>query len=102
MAVEVEAVRAALQDGRHELSISPRDGLVRPEAVNLGPLEGARPVGFTDGDALAETRYHVAGQPFQRLLLFLPLTRPLNQITACGVLQQPCGDLPGFAQTSDL
>jgi N-acetylglucosamine-6-phosphate deacetylase len=39
MAVEIEAVRAASQDGRHELSIPSRDGPVRPGAVNLDPLE---------------------------------------------------------------
>ena len=54
MAIEVEAVRAASQDGRHKRSILPRDGLVRPEAVDLRPFEGRRPVGFADGDALAE------------------------------------------------
>jgi hypothetical protein len=39
MAVEIEAVRAASQDGRHELSIPSHDRPVRPGAVNLDPLE---------------------------------------------------------------
>ncbi len=75
MAVEVEAVRAASQDRRHERSILPREGLARPQAVSLCAFEGPHPVGFADGDALVILGYHVAGEPLQRRLLF-PLLAP--------------------------
>src|SRR5260370_32020006 len=52
MAVEVKTVRTGSQHSRHTLSIPRREGLVRPDALDLGPLERPRPFGFTDGHAL--------------------------------------------------
>src|SRR5271157_2057523 len=75
------------------LWVGRRDRLVRPEALDFGPLERPRPIGFANGDALAEPRYHVARQPFQRLLILLLLACRFDQVTTFGVLQQPPGDL---------
>jgi hypothetical protein len=65
MAVEVEAVRAASQHGRHLLSNLPRIRFVRPETIDLRSLKRLHPDGLAHGDALTEPRYHVAGHPFQ-------------------------------------
>ena len=95
MAVEVEAVRAASQDGRHELFLRSCDGLVRPKTVDLSPLERARPVGLPDGDALAEPRHHIAGQPFEGLLLLLLFVCRLDETAPSGVFEKTRGDLRG-------
>src|SRR5207244_1056274 len=67
VAVEVKAVRTRSQHGRHESSIPPRNGFVRPATVNLGPRERLGPVGFADSDPLPEPGYHVEPAMFNVL-----------------------------------
>ncbi|MGD9857257.1 MAG: hypothetical protein AB7U20_20125 [Planctomycetaceae bacterium] len=42
---------------------------------------------------MAEPRYHVAGQPFERLLLLLLFACRLDKVATFGVFQQPRGNL---------